>query len=154
LTIIDTTYLLPLARIDVEADLLRAVAEKKTTFRMGDIGVSLLSLFELQAKAAKLGIAADIADRATRVILETFTVVPFSDSKVVRLSFDLRKEMSDYVDCVIVATAAARRDDLVTEDSRIWTMRDSLHDRYGIEVLRYKDVIERTAAAGADPRMP
>ena len=54
--IIDTTYLLPLARIGVEADLLLAIAEKKTRLNMGDLHVSLISLFELQAEAAKLRI--------------------------------------------------------------------------------------------------
>jgi predicted nucleic acid-binding protein len=143
--IIDTTYLLPLAKVGVEADLLLAIAEKKTRLQMGDLGVSLISLFELQAKAAKLRIPADAVNSSTRSILETFSIVPFTELDVVELSFRLRNEMSDYIDCVIVGTAAARHEDLVSEDSKIWRARASLHDKYGVNILRYKDVVERPA---------
>lgn len=56
--IIDTTYLLPLARIGVETDLLRAVVEGRVRrdVSLRNLKVNLISLFELQAKAAKLGV--------------------------------------------------------------------------------------------------
>jgi predicted nucleic acid-binding protein len=139
--IIDTTYLLPLAKVGIDTDLLLAIAEKKTKLRLDEIGVSLISLFELQAKAAKLRVPADVVNNSTKAILETFTVIPFSDSNVVELSFRLREGMTDYIDCVIVGTAAAHREDLVTEDSKIWRARKSLRDEYGINVRRYKDII-------------
>ena len=56
--IIDTTYLLPLIGVDVRTDLLRAIAEGRTRRRIhfGELRVSLISIFELQAKALKLDV--------------------------------------------------------------------------------------------------
>ena len=50
------TYLLPLARIEIDTDLLREIAEGRTKIRFEDIAISQISIFELQAKAARLGI--------------------------------------------------------------------------------------------------
>ena len=142
--IIDTTYLLPLAKIGVDADLLRAVAEKKARLRLGDISVSLISLFELQAKAAKLRIPASVVNDSVRAVLENFDVIPFSESAVVETSFRLRDQMTDYIDCVIVGTAAARHENVASEDSKIWRARKLLRDEYGVTVRRYKDLVEAT----------
>jgi hypothetical protein len=56
--ILDTAYLLPLAQIAVESDLLAAVAKKKTYLTLEDIGVSLISVFELQARPESGSISA------------------------------------------------------------------------------------------------
>jgi len=53
--IIDTTYILPLAGIGVKAYLLRAAAEGSARVSLNELKLSMISLFELQAKAAKLG---------------------------------------------------------------------------------------------------
>lgn len=139
--IIDTTYLLPLARVGVDTDLLLAVAEKKTRVEIDEIGVSLISLFELQAKAAKLRVPSEVVNNSIRAVLGNFLVFPFTDSRVVELSFQLREEIADYIDCLIVATAAARKQDLISEDSRIWRVRRLLHDKYGLNVHRYRDIV-------------
>jgi predicted nucleic acid-binding protein len=139
--IIDTTYLLPLAKIGVDTDLLRVVAEGKTTLEMDEFAVSLISLFELQAKAVRLGIPASAVNESIQSIVESFTLVSFSEPRVVDLSFELRREIDDYVDCIIVATAAAKREGLVTEDSRIWKKRRLIFERYGVQVSRYRDVL-------------
>lgn len=139
--IIDTTYLLPLAKVGVDSDLLRAIAERRVNLRFDEIGVSLISIFELQAKAAKLHIPSDVVNSSIKIILGAFAVVPFSDSNVVDLSLRLRERMTDYIDCVIVGTAAARHEDLVSEDSKIWRARKSLRGDYGIDVYRYGDLI-------------
>jgi len=52
--ILDTTYLLSLARIGIDADPLEAIARGQVNLEIEDIAVSLISIFELQAKAAKL----------------------------------------------------------------------------------------------------
>ncbi len=109
--------------------------------KLGELTVSLISLFELQAKAAKLRIPAKFVNESIRAIVDNFTVRPFSDPRVVNLSFELRRQIADYIDCIIVATAAAQREALVTEDSRIWKKRESIHEKYGVEVLRYQDVL-------------
>ena len=140
--IIDTTYLLPLAKIGVDADLLLAIAEKRTKLRLEDIHVSLISLFELQANAAKLRIPADVVSISTKAVLRTFDVIPFSKSAVIETSFRLRERMTDYIDCVIVGTAAAMHEQLVSEDSKILRARKLLRDEYGVVVHRYKDLVE------------
>lgn len=64
--IIGTTYLLPLARIEVETDLLLALAERNIPadqLRLEDIQINSISIFELQAKAAKLSEARVRFDR-------------------------------------------------------------------------------------------
>jgi hypothetical protein len=52
--ILDTAYILPLAKIGVDTDVLLAIAERKTDLVISEMGISLISIFELQAKAAKL----------------------------------------------------------------------------------------------------
>ncbi len=139
--IFDTNYFLPLARIRIDNDVLRAVAENKADLDIDQIGLSLISIFELQAKASKLRIPSKAVNESIRSIVENFTIIPFSDSKVVELSFELKREISDYVDCIIVATAASLREDLLTEDLRIWAKRKMIFENYGVKVSRYRDVL-------------
>ena len=63
--ILDTTYLLPLAGIGVDVDLLRSIVEGRVPLDLGDVKVSLISLFELQAKAAKLDIPVERVVKAS-----------------------------------------------------------------------------------------
>ena len=140
--ILDTTYILPRARIGVDADLLLAIAEKRTKLKLNEITLSLISIFELQAKAAKLRIPARFVNESIRTVAENLTIMPFSDPKVVEFSFELRGIIADYIDCIIVATAVALREGLVTEDSRIWSMRRSIQEKYGVSISRYRDMLE------------
>jgi predicted nucleic acid-binding protein len=142
--ILDTTYILPLARIGVDTDLLLAIAEERTNLKLDEITLSLISVFELQTKAAKLGIPARFVNESIRTMADNLTLTPFSDPKVVELSIELRSTMSDYIDCIIVATAAALREDLVTEDSRIWSRRKSIQQKYGVSIFRYRDVLKKS----------
>lgn len=141
--IIDTTYLLPLARIGVKTDLLRAIAEGRARRGIGfrDLKVSLISLFELQAKAAKLGIPPRDVARAVNTILRTLSVIPFYRADIMGVAHELRKVLVDYIDCVIVATAAALREDLVTEDRDIHSRKEELEKSYGIKILSYRDLV-------------
>ncbi len=142
--ILDTTYILPLARIGVDTDLLLAIAEERTNLKLDEITLSLISVFELQAKVTKLGIPARFVNESIRTMADNLTLTPFSDPKVVELSIELRSTMSDYIDCIIVATAAALREDLVTEDSRIWSRRKSIQQKYGVSIFRYRDVLKKS----------
>ncbi len=141
--IIDTTYLLPLARIDVKTDLLRAIAEGRARKGIGfrDLKVSLISLFELQAKATKLGIPPRDIVKAVNVALRSFQVIPFYRADIIEIAHELRKILADYIDCIIVATAAALREDLATEDSDILSHKEEIENSYGIEVLSYRDLV-------------
>lgn len=139
--IVDTTYLLPLARIEVETDLLAAIVDGRVDLRLSELGVSEISLFELQAKAAKLGVPADVVSGAIDFIVRNLRVVPFYQRDVISVSFELRRRLRDYIDCVIVATAVVSGEDLVTEDSRIHALRSFIESEYGIRVLRYSDLV-------------
>ena len=140
--IIDTTYLLPLAGIDVDRDLLRAAVEGRVRLSLEELKVSLISLFELQAKAAKLGVPVDRVVRAVRVVERLFTVIPFTDPEVVRIAFELRRHLRDFIDCVIAATAAAIGEDLVTEDSAIHSVSHILELEYGVKVYSYQSLAQ------------
>jgi predicted nucleic acid-binding protein len=143
--ILDTTYLLPLARIDVDTDLLRASVEGRANIELEGTAVSLISLFELQAKAAKLGVTPVFVSEALRVINKAFRVIPFYRDEVVEMSFALRKVIPDYVDCVILATAVTSSEDLVTEDSLLLAKRDSIEEEHGIKVYSFMDLVGSTS---------
>ena len=140
--IIDTTYLLPLARIRIKADLLKAIAENKLKIKIDfdDLKVSLISLFELQAKASKLNIPPKYVSKAIDVILKTFNVVPFYQDKIVDKAHELHKVIDDYIDCIIVATAVVLKEDLATEDKIILSIKDFIEKKYDIKVVKYEDI--------------
>jgi len=138
--ILDTTYLLPLARIGIDADLLDAIAKGHVDLEIEDITVSLISIFELQAKAAKLKIPVRFTIEAVETIFAALRVEPFYEPAVIEISYDLRKMISDYVDCVVVATAVVLKEDLVTEDSVILNKRETIEETYSIKILCFKDL--------------
>jgi predicted nucleic acid-binding protein len=139
--ILDTTYLLPLAQIGVDTDLLTAVAKKKAHLKLEDISISLISVFELQAKAAKLNVPAKSTIRAVEAILSGFHVVPFYEAGVIEAAQRIRKTISDYVDCIILATALASNEDLVTEDSIMLEKKKKLLKDYNLRVLSSSDLM-------------
>ncbi len=140
--ILDTTYLLPLARIAVDTDLLAAIAGKRVDLKLEDATVSLISVFELQAKATKLNVPAECVAKATNAILNAFRVIPFYKAEIIKVSCELRKIIPDYLDCVISATAVVLGQDLVTEDSLILTRAEAMKKRYGIRVLNFRDLMK------------
>lgn len=140
--IIDTTYILPLARISVETDILRAIADGRAKLSFDELKVSLISLFELQAKASKLNISPEHVFRAISVIFMSFYVVPFYELKVIRTAHELKGLFGDYIDGVIVASAAALKEDLLTEDRDIHDSKGFIEEKYGIKVYRYSDFVQ------------
>jgi len=140
--IFDTTYLLPLAQIAVNADLLAAVARRETDVKLEDISVSLISVFELQAKSAKLNVPAKSTIRAIDAIMSAFRVVPFYEVGIIEIGQKLRKVVRDYVDCIVVATAVSTKEDLITEDSLILERKRKLFREYSLRVLSFKDLVK------------
>ena len=140
--ILDTTYLLPLTQIAIDTDLLGAVAQKKVDMKLEDIGLSLISIFELQAKAAKLNIPVESVIKATTAILNAFRVEPFHRAEIIETSYELRKTIPDYLDCVVVATAVVLEDDLVTEDTLILARTEAIRKKYDIRVLSFRDMMK------------
>lgn len=140
--ILDTTYLLSLARIDIDTDLLQAMARGKTDVNLEEISINLISIFELQAKAAKLGIPAKFIVKATEAMLKAFRVESFYNPEIIEVSCELKKLIPDYIDCVIVATAAVLKEDLVTEDSLILAKKEAITKNYGVKVFSFKDIVK------------
>ncbi len=143
--IIDTTYLLPLARIHVKTDLLRAIAERrlKAKIDFSDIKISLISIFELQAKASKLNIPPKHVSKAVNIILRAFDVVPFYRDDIIEKAHELREIINDYIDRVILATAIAIGEDLVTEDTLIKSVKNMIEKQYNIKIMSYKDLVSK-----------
>ena len=143
--IIDTTYLLPLARIEVNADLLRAIAEEKAAENVAfeNLALSSISIFELQAKAAKLRVKPEYVSEAISSISENFRIEPYYSPSVIKTSFELRSMIPDYVDCIIIATAVALKEDLVSEDSKIHRKRNILQETFGVSVFRFHDLTKK-----------
>lgn len=141
--ILDTTYLLPLAQIAVDTDLLEAIANRKTDILLEEVSVSLISIFELQAKAAKLSIPAKSTAKAVNSILTAFRVAPFYETEIIDTSFELRRIIPDYLDCVVVATAIFLKEDLATEDSLITSKNEILRKKYDLRVLSFRDIIAK-----------
>lgn len=139
--IVDTTYLLPLTRIHVDTDLLKAIVEGKTDLKLEDLTVNLISTFELQAKAAKMKVPAKFVTEGVETILVTFKVESFHKPEIIKTSFELRKKIKDYIDCVIVATAATLNEDVATEDTLILDNKQQIKNLYKINVLSYKDLV-------------
>ncbi len=140
--IVDTTYFLPLVGIDIDEDLLKAIDENQVRITFSDIKISLITIFELQAKAAKLGIDSDTVVKGINAILKSFEIIPFSESEIIRVSFKLREKLNDYIDCVIVATAVNHGKKLVTEDEDIISIRDLLRREYGLRVYTFRELLK------------
>ncbi len=139
--IIDTTYLLPLAGIEVDTDLLRASIENRINLDIHEMKISLISLFEIQAKASKLDIPPQRVADAVDAILRNFDVIPFYRGDIIQYAHELKALISDYIDRIIIATAIALNEDLITEDKLIITHRDYLKRKYGLNILTYKDLL-------------
>lgn len=141
--ILDTTYLLPLARINVDTDLLRAIADRKVSWKLEDVTVSMISIFELQAKAAKLMVPTEFVVDAVKAIFGAFNVESFYRPEIIKVAYKVKKLIPDYVDCVIVATAVVLKEDLATEDSQILSNRGVVEEEYGVSTLSYKELVRK-----------
>lgn len=114
---------------------------RRTEMKFEEVAVSLASILELQAKAARLNVPAKSTVKAIDAILSAFRVESFHKPAIVEASFELRRLIPDYLDCVIVATAIASKEDLATEDSLILAKKEMLREKYSIDVLCFKDII-------------
>ena len=141
--IIDTTYLLPLARIKIDKDLLRAIADEKVKLSFEDIRINTISMFELQAKAAKLTIPAKFIIEATETIFKAFKIEQFYKPEIIEIANEIRKSIPDYIDCIILATAILTKENLITEDSLILSKRERIQREYGIKILTFSELTER-----------
>ncbi len=136
----DTTYLLPFSRMSVAADLFSGMEERGIP--IWDVGISSISLFELQAKAAKLGVNSKYVVDAIETISSGFRVEQIHNIKIIEVAASLLKLLNDYVDCLILATAIVLKEDLVTEDSRIHALKEKIKADYSIKIFNCKELLE------------
>jgi PIN domain nuclease of toxin-antitoxin system len=121
--LLDTTYLLPSAGIGVEG--VPADAIRRIKASGNEVVASEISLFEVLAKGAKLASQGKAdPDRISLAIKSVLSdgsigkVDPFSEDAV-EMAIELRAHHADFLDCVIIASAASQCDALVTEDAGI-----------------------------------
>ncbi len=118
--LLDTTYLLPAVGVAVTA------APPDVLLRVRDRGhqtlASSVSILEVAAKGGKLVAARRLARgrlvRGLRAILADLEleVVPMHREDILIAAADLRSLHSDFLDCILLATAAAESDLFLTED--------------------------------------
>jgi PIN domain nuclease of toxin-antitoxin system len=102
----------------------------------------MISIFELQAKAAKLMVPAKFVVETVKAISMGFKMETFTRPEIVENSYELKKIIPDYIDCVIISTAAVLNEDLITEDSRILSKREYVKEKYGVNISSYKELVK------------
>jgi predicted nucleic acid-binding protein len=118
--LLDTTYFLPFAGISVRG--IERDAVKRASAIGHELFVSEMSLFELAAKGAKLvGDGSADPERVAQAVQsistdEKLRKVRLYDEGVLPLAIALRPHNSDFIDCVILASAVSTCEILVTED--------------------------------------
>lgn len=118
--LVDTTYLLPAIGISVKGvpsdGAIRLVEEGH------EIYASDISIFELSAKGAKhiveRTLSGERVARGIRAIVHdgTITMIPIHDSALLLTAFKLRSMLSDFIDCLILASAMNQCDAVITEE--------------------------------------
>jgi len=124
--VLDTTYFLPIVGIKVKSDFFLALEKNEIFVDLRDIYLSEITLFELQAKATKLSVPPERVAEGIDAIREAFNIIPFYEPEIIKISFKLRRILSDYIDCVILATAISREYILLTEDSDIQSNKQAI----------------------------
>jgi predicted nucleic acid-binding protein len=122
---LDTTYFIPTLGISLQG-IPWDVAFKAQ--RENEAIVSELTLFELSAKGAKYVnsglIPPENVVQGVNSLLrdDRFRKVGFCEAPIQRTAIHLRKKLRDYVDCLILSTAAHTCDVLLTEDVELRDM--------------------------------
>ncbi len=126
--LLDTTYLLPAVGISVRG--MPTDAAERLVERGDEVHICEISTFELVAKAAKHVAEGRLSpERVTRginaIIYDDAVVkVSANESAVLFTAFALRRELGDFIDCLILSASMNRCDCLVTEDDEIHAMKE------------------------------
>jgi predicted nucleic acid-binding protein len=130
---LDTTYLLPAIGVSVKG--VPGNAVDRLMARSDEILISEMSLFELAAKGARYVLDGELPpERVTRGISAiahdaSITAIPGYDTPTLRLAFGLRRLLGDFIDCLILSSAANNGEVLVTEDEEIHRLKSE--SRFG-----------------------
>ncbi|MEM3608071.1 MAG: PIN domain-containing protein [Candidatus Bathyarchaeia archaeon] len=121
--LLGTSYLLPIIGVSIK-DFPRDTMIKLIK-RGYQISISDITIFELSAIGAKHAVLgrldAERVCRGIRAILhdERITRIPIHDSSILLTALELRRMLSDFIDCLILSSAMARSEILITEDKDI-----------------------------------
>ena len=119
----DTTYLLPAIGVSVRGFPRLAVRDLQRSGHT--LSICTISIFELAAIGAKFVARRKLKQRRVedglRAILHDPNLghVPFEGPAVIRRALAVREEIKDFVDCLLLSSAAAMTDALVTEDEEL-----------------------------------
>jgi PIN domain nuclease of toxin-antitoxin system len=126
--LLDTSYLLPAIGISIKG--IPNDAIERLLDRGNEAFISEISLFELSAKGARYVVEGQLPpERVTGGINaisndDSITKLPGYDAPTLRLAFGLRRIHGDFIDCLIVSSAANHCGVLVTEDEEIHRLKE------------------------------
>jgi len=124
--LLDTTYLLPAIGVAVR-NLPRTVV-RDLRGRGHNISICTITIFELAAKGAKFvrdgKLKEDGVREGLQAILndEAISQVQFQEPGVLARAMAIRTELKDFIDCLILCSAAITADALVSEDEELQDM--------------------------------
>lgn len=124
--LLDTTYLLPAIGVAVR-NLPRTVV-RDLRGRGHNISICTITIFELAAKGAKFvhdgKLKEDGVREGLQAILndEAISQVQFQEPGVLARAMAIRTELKDFIDCLILGSAAITADALVSEDEELQDM--------------------------------
>jgi predicted nucleic acid-binding protein len=119
--------MLPVIGVSVKGVPMDAV--ERLTARGDEIFISEITLFELSAKGARYVFEEVIPpERVTRGINaisydDSITKLPTYETSILRLALKLRAMLSDFIDCLILASAVIQCKMLITEDDDIHRLK-------------------------------
>jgi len=129
---LDSSYLLPLFGVglrDIPSDVVRRLRAQEH-----ELLISEISIFECAAKAAKLVARGELNIR--RLIdgllgvaySPSFIRISIYEADLIGLAVEARMFISDFIDCIILATATLYADVLLTEDKLLLDLPDELNE--------------------------
>ena len=117
----DSSYFFPLIKVKVEKsspEIISLIHQRESI----ELQFSSITLFELSAKGARLIkegklTVNDVVDGITALISwRNISLIEPWNGEVQRLAFDFRLDHSDYIDCLVLASAIIHANVLVSED--------------------------------------
>ena len=121
--LLDTTYLLPAIGVAVRS--IPRTAMRDLQGRGHTISICTITIFELTAKGTKFvrngKLKEDRVREGLQAILnnEAVSQVQFQEPEVLARAMAMRTELNDFIDCLILGSAAATADALVSEDEEL-----------------------------------
>lgn len=118
---LDSSYLLPIFGIglkNIPDDIIVKLLDEGHKLLISEI-----SIFECIAKAAKLASSGELSlDRPIKGLLaviysKSLIRISIFDGDLIRIAATSRRFISDFIDCIILATATMQADILLTEDT-------------------------------------